>query len=110
MTDEVVERINEILDPDDLVLENIDKSNLAVEIFENSDLGNSELNINHSKDVVIGNIAQFHGPVTIIQKPRSIDEQASCSNIQNQGEGRLLLFVKYLLYITSIIYYQRTNI
>lgn len=61
----------------DLNLENIenehgDCSNL--EIDHANALGNSNINVEGSKDVVIGNITQFHGPVTIYQNQNTYND------------------------------------
>lgn len=58
-----------------------------VEVYDSNTSEVNNLNVNHSQDVVIGNVNKFHGPVTIIQnnKKKSENENNEASD-QNKGK------------------------
>lgn len=54
--------------------------------------GINNINVEYSKDVVIGNVNQFHGPVTIIQNNKNeLENENEQQETSDPNEGKIVL-------------------
>lgn len=77
--------------------------NLSTTNTECVNLQNSSINIDNSSDVVIGSIAHFHGPVTIVQNPSENAPVVGRDGEKNKVEGRCGVLNLEFVYVFSVV-------